>query len=603
MLRRSKPARSKSTSKSPERIDIAIVGGGIAGLYCAWELEKSSKAAIRVYEGSDTLGGRILTRRYPDSEYGKATTEFIAEFGPMRIEPDQQPLLKALLTDLHIEEQEKAKNKSLPCLIDFPPYSSPRGEIEPTYPLSGDENDQKTPLDLMKLAFVRILGRLVVRSFEDQDKKQRRIIEAHRDHLRECLKKGHNALMLAAASRQPGWQGAFDRWINDLTEDDYQDIREYAEFEYDGDNRVPLWNMGFWNLLSDVLSHNAVIRLRDMGTFYHLISENPNAAEWLIFWLRALKSSEKLKGVDQGMDSITKLIRKKIKSEVEINYKLMSVRPYEGDKVLLKFANNMEVIARHVILALPKAPLRKIASASNEHFPIEIAEQLEAVYGFPMVKIFFIVKRRWWEEDYRANTFATRMPTRELHYWKSDDPKSKKGMIMLYTDRPGSAFWANYVGNPGSQSVPEWEAVSTTTKLKNITSVASSSQKKRLIFKLLQYMRDIGVDSIRESDIEYCGIRDWGRDPYVGANHAWRPERKSWEVLANVSAFELNGGTVSNVHICGEAYSDYHGFIEGSLRSAAHVLHRIAPSYKTQSPWLCRNEPCQCYTKSAAISS
>mgnify|MGYP003353522741 CR=1 FL=1 len=61
-------------------------------------------------------------------------------------------------------------------------------------------------------------------------------------------------------------------------------------------NGVYLRDIGFWNLLSDVLSHLAVLRIRDWGSYYHLLSENPNAAEHLIMWLRGIKSTNALRG-------------------------------------------------------------------------------------------------------------------------------------------------------------------------------------------------------------------------------------------------------------------------------------------------------------------
>lgn len=43
------------------KIDIAIVGGGISGVYSAWKLKtKYPKKNIVVYEGSDHIGGRLL---------------------------------------------------------------------------------------------------------------------------------------------------------------------------------------------------------------------------------------------------------------------------------------------------------------------------------------------------------------------------------------------------------------------------------------------------------------------------------------------------------------------------------------------------------------
>lgn len=41
---------------------IAIVGGGLAGLNCAYQLKKRGITAT-VYEGSDRTGGRVLTKQ------------------------------------------------------------------------------------------------------------------------------------------------------------------------------------------------------------------------------------------------------------------------------------------------------------------------------------------------------------------------------------------------------------------------------------------------------------------------------------------------------------------------------------------------------------
>ena len=72
-------------------------------------------------------------------------------------------------------------------------------------------------------------------------------------------------------------------------------------------------------------------------------------------------------------------------------------------------------------------------------------------------------------------------------------------------------------------------------------------------------------------------IRDWSKDSYIGAAcHAWRHGVKSWEVRERLQAFGLHDAPeVKNVHICGEAYSDYQGFIEGALRSAEAVVKAI----------------------------
>jgi hypothetical protein len=154
-------------------------------------------------------------------------------------------------------------------LNDFPAYASPP-EIEgPIYKLTGDESEQASAIDLLQLAFVRVLGRSVDPSSPEVE---RRALDAR-------LKSGREQLMLALATRQKTWKGAFERWVGSLKEEDYQLLRAHALFEVDKDNSYPLWLMGFWNLIAEVLSHEAITKLRVQGHFGHTIEENPNAVE------------------------------------------------------------------------------------------------------------------------------------------------------------------------------------------------------------------------------------------------------------------------------------------------------------------------------------
>ena len=606
---------------------IAIIGGGVAGLYCAYRL-LDRDYEVTLYEATSRLGGRIYTGKFefdlqPMSRMMLGTTlgpaqlneagggstsggpmkdRFLPEYGPMRIEPEHQELLQGLLNELKIKSIEDPDTDAAARLINFPAYASPLSEFAPAYPLSGEEAEQKTPLDLMKLGFVRILGRLTFLEPASPE------AAPQRAYFKDRVEKALDALKLAAATRQPDWKSVLQRSIDTLHEEDFENLRDYAAFDYSPSCKpTPLYQMGFWNLLSEVLSHNAVIKLRDIGTFYHLLGENPNAAEWLIFWLRGLLTTERLQGIDEGMEEIINLMRKKIEhrrsNSIKTAHKLTLIAP-NNDKVMLGFNDgDASVEVDHVILAIPKAPLEKLVLMNVRHFPDQVRTHIDAVFGFPLVKVFAVVKHRWWEEDQRANVGATSIPTRELHYWKSRTPGSTRGMVMIYTDRPSSAFWANYVGATGEQAIPDSPAGSG-------ADLFRQGQSERLKHKIVQVLREAGAKTLREGDIEDFGIMDWGRAPHGGAAHAWRPERKSSEVLKALSSFVLEKSTRDkddgNIHICGEAYSDYQAFIEGSLRSAVHVLHLIDTAGKrktgqantgkgdsdkteiaTMTPWLC----------------
>src|SRR5262245_32148797 len=140
-----------TSPETPTEVDVAVVGGGIAGLYCCLQLfERYSGAGVTeplktvaLFEGSSRLGGRIESWRIDPKRYDGIRTKvvtsspgptsvlhqmekqdeaqqeaergrrppiplddfIVAEFGPMRIEPAHQPYLRKLLEDLGISPE------------------------------------------------------------------------------------------------------------------------------------------------------------------------------------------------------------------------------------------------------------------------------------------------------------------------------------------------------------------------------------------------------------------------------------------------------------------------------------------------------------------
>jgi hypothetical protein len=549
---------------------IAIVGGGIAGLFCALVLARMGRA-FSLFEATERLGGRIRTIRLNkdnearNKDNWRGNLEFYAEFGPMRIELDKQLLLKSLLMHLEIEPKP-APDSDKPYLNEFPAYASPTSVGEPQYELRPEEAG-KNPLQLLQMAMLRIVVHLEMDGACAFAEEQKRLI---RD------------ITLAAATQEPV-EPIFGEWMKRLTPEHYWDIQTKGLV-----SGVPLYAIGFWNLLSDHLSHNAISKLRDLGTFYHLLPENPNAAEWLVWWLLGFAISEKLQGVFGGMECIVdELVGKLPHGNLHPDCRVVAVKKTDSNRLKLDFGPGAPAAVvdeeyDRVILALSKSPLQSLVRESGAVFAAEqeISQLMDSAFGFPMVKTFYVVKNRWWEEENRANRYATRVPTRELHYWKALTKDSRQGMIMAYTDRPASAFWANYVP-PGEQ----------TDVHRSREKELPEPTRKRLVKKAVQYIKENDVPEITPEDIVWYGIRDWGREPFGGANHAWRPERQYWVVMRRLADIPVRGPTETpTVHVCGEAYSDYHGFMEGSLRSAAYVLHRILDKKEDGSfdfmPWL-----------------
>jgi hypothetical protein len=141
--------------------EIAIVGGGVAGLYCALRLAGTKK--VTFYESLNRLGGRIET---------VDLNGFKAECGPMRFELKIEPLFSALAQQLGIE------------FVDFTPPRSgsaefPKHDLQPhersaehrkavenilglgshSEMVSGMYSHHTSALDMLKFGIYRIFNR------------------------------------------------------------------------------------------------------------------------------------------------------------------------------------------------------------------------------------------------------------------------------------------------------------------------------------------------------------------------------------------------------------------------------------------------------------
>ena len=71
--------------------------------------------------------------------------------------------------------------------------------------------------------------------------------------------------------------------------------------------------------------------------------------------------------------------------------------------------------------------------------------------------------------------------------------------------------------------------------------------------------------------VQNAAFRDWGDDPFGGGWNSWNIGVKSWEVKERiVQPFDDRP-----LFICGEAYSDAQGWVEGALQTADLALDKL----------------------------
>lgn len=310
---------------------------------------------------------------------------------------------------------------------------------------------------------------------------------------------------------------------------------------------------GLWDTLAHVLSKNALDYMSSKGTFYHMLHLNPNAADQICFMLDILATAkDQLITIEGGTSTLTDRLMKGIPNVSVMFYCQVSkyIENSDGTVNVLFTDGDGEgeedvVRCMHLIFTCQKKAYKHI-----DGFPSHIKTMLiDSVMVVKLFKIFVVFDNPPYDENTIpiANHNADKVPCRELHY--GFDAIHKTGMVMLYGDCPYLNYWRSFRSAP-SESPACDEGV-------------------LLKAHLAHYLRQIFPGQL--CNILHYSLVDWSQAPYESGVHLWRPGVKSEEVMNTLASF----GSENNIHVCGETFSNFQGFIEGSIRSVNNVITHI----------------------------
>jgi phytoene dehydrogenase-like protein len=381
----------------PAEYDVVIVGGGVSGLYAAYQLRNAGKRVL-LLERQPRVGGRVVT----EERLGH-----ILEYGPMRFEADLHPAFDKLVRE----------ELALP-LHSFAPYTCPR-QLPDLNAVTYEETRAIHESAALAPAFALLQHGL------------RLVLGEQWDVLHDDVRDPTRAVRKAWLRRHGLFQGRPLYAVRGRLQGGC--LHAYAcVLSCCGhlDTDLSVLQHGIWDTLAHVLSRAALDFLQQKGTFYHVLHLNPNAADTISFMLDVLATARAaLVTVEGGSYRIVDALLARVRATstaIRLDARVAALREAADGRVLLELDDGSMLAAHHVLLTCQQSCLKQLRG-----MPAELAPLLDAVMVVSLFKIFVILH----DPPFSAtdlpcpNFGADKVPCREIHY--AYNTENNTGMIMV----------------------------------------------------------------------------------------------------------------------------------------------------------------------------
>ncbi len=555
---------------------MAVVGGGVSGLYSAWRLLKAAKndkktLKVTVYERDNRVGGRLLTW-LPQGKGG----DLRAELGGMRF----------------LEQQE------LVCRL-LPVLGFHRNDIIPFY-VKGDN--------------LRLLLRGRSVALDDRSRTDRYLLPPYQrgkdaselieEVIRQVVMSPENGDFLA-----DGFPDTPKQWDK---------VKPHLTW-----NGRRLWDIGFWDLLAELRTAETYQYMTDAFGYYSLAS-NWNAAEAmqfisLDFTTKPAQGRPEYLTLRQGYEALPQALAKEVRSlggKILTKTRLVSFEAPRKGNVIATFdgrGGKFSVRTKSLVLGLPRRSLEMLAPSPDFDLQddAKLRRMIESVVPVPAFKFFLFFRERWWERMFKITKGRSvcDLPIRQTYYMGPDslyeeDPKKQTppwGLVMAsYGDARAVDFWQGMVPPPNVRRRERLELRKEMTELIGNVGLEggqdgvpepppalnkATPQMIEQAMKQLALLHDVSVEELPRPDVG--AFADWGFDPYGGGWNFWQPQV---DVRATMRQVKAPLGKSRRVYIVGESYSGAPGWVEGALMTTERVLqdhfHLRAPEWLPEDYYL-----------------
>jgi monoamine oxidase len=501
-----------------ESVNVAVVGGGVSGVYAAWRLQTDptyGAKGVMLLEGSDRIGGRLESLTPPGAP------QLRAEFGGMGFTSNHVHVWGLVKTVFELE--------MTPFPNQTPDLLYLRGQH-----LTIDNVNAGT------IPYVLGVG-----------------------------EKGQQAADLVTATVH----NLIGEDPTTLTHEQW--LALFAARTFDG---LPAQQLGFWNFLTQPggMSSEAYAFVRD-SLGHDLQISNWNAADALEWFFADFAPGTQVMHLPGGYEALPEALGDAFEAAggtMVMNTSVTRVSANGADGFTLGLSDGSQLGAQVVILAIPQRALQIITPGSVILPDSDVQELLGSVTPLPVLKLFLSYATGWWTEGGVAPVYGrsvTDIPLRTIYYWGVEgdpvDPGNTNSLLMAsYTDALELDFWEGLRNgplypdqpNPYSQEYPgsaNWGQQQATAAMVN-----EATRQLATVHPTLSVPAPYSTS-----------FRDWRDDPYGGAMHAWNVGVMSDSVIDAV----MQPRAGANLFICGESYSRKQGWAEGAITTAEAVVETL----------------------------
>lgn len=381
--------------RADDTLDVAVIGGGVAGCYVAARL-LDARPALRValFEASGRVGGRLHSYRFAEAPH------VVAEVGGMRFLSDHRLVRRAAS---HLGLAEKVfVNHGAANFLNLRGRSIRFDAV--------GRGDNLFPYDIPPADQV--------------------------DGWEALLHRGADAIV-------PGASGLSSR--------DWSAVRSTLRL-----SGRPLRDWPLRNALEQVLSFEEC-RFLAAASGYDQMVDGPNAVDMLQLMLAHDTPGQTVHTLSDGYQALPLALAAAFRQAggaVHLGRRLLSLVPEKTGSATafrLEFGSargRAAVGARRVILAMGRSAIESIPGVSPFRSEPRAAALVASVAPWPMAKAFLVYPEPWWQRlGIAAGNSITDMPARQFWYFGtgSGEPGGMAGnrgsLLMSYCDADSVSYW------------------------------------------------------------------------------------------------------------------------------------------------------------------